>query len=135
MRGLLALGLVTLCAVGVATGGDAKQDAAKLEGKWVGETKGIKIEMTLTKDKFTFSFGDKATFKGTYKIDPAKKPREIDMKITDGPMFTDKTAKAIYELNGDTLKWCGSEPGSDARPKDFKDTDDNHLNIVFKRVK
>src|SRR5687768_4584396 len=59
MRGLLALGLLGLFTVGVATGGD-KGDAAKLQGKWVGEVKGKKVEFTIEKDNFTFDFAGEA---------------------------------------------------------------------------
>src|SRR5437868_4364668 len=108
MRGLLAFGLVGLLAVGVSTAAGGKDDQAKLQGKWVGELKGEKITLTCDKDKFTFEFGEKAVFKGTFKIDPAKKPRHIDLAVKDGPMFEGQTAHGIYELDGDTLKWCSN---------------------------
>ena len=74
MRGLLALGLGVLFATGVAGGGDAKTDSAKLQGKWTGEVKGMKLELTFAKDTFTFEFAGKP-FKGTVKLTiPRKSP-------------------------------------------------------------
>src|SRR5260370_31254951 len=102
-------------------------DAKKLEGTWVltaGENDGKKMsddalkgaKLTIEGDKHTVKVGD-ATYKGTHKLDPTKKPKTIDITDTDGP-FKDKTVLAIYELDGDDFKICYSQPGKD-RPKDF----------------
>ena len=133
MRGLLALGLGVLFVAGVAGGGDVKTDSAKLQGKWVAEEKGLKIEMTFAKDTFTFDIAGKP-FKGTYKIDPTKKPKEMDMAIKEGDMYVGKTAKTIYELKGDTLKWCTPVPGEADRAKEFPTKEENpkFMTLTFK---
>jgi uncharacterized protein (TIGR03067 family) len=121
-------------AAGVAMGGEAKD---KLQGSWTAEKEGKKIVLRFSKDSFTLTFDGKASFKGTYKFDGSKKPKELDMTITEGEKFQGKTSKAIFEVDGDTLKWCANEPGKDNRPKDFTDKGDDggHLNIVYKRTK
>src|SRR2546421_313304 len=95
-----------------------KKEKAKLAGAWVVESMemmGKKVESSVG-DTFTFA-GDKVTFKTklkeepeTYKLDPGKKPREIDFKSKE-------TILGIYELDGDTLKLCVSTSGK--RPTAF----------------
>jgi len=135
-------GLGIVLAASVATGGDAKKDEAKLEGKWINELDGKKHEFTFTKGKFTVTFqGDeKFTGKGTYKIDGSKKPKQMDMKITEFPKedFVGKTAKVIYDLDRDTLKWCANKPGEDSRPTAFPDKQGENgesLYLILKRAK
>ena len=135
MRGLLALGLGVLLATGVATGGDAKTDSAKLQGKWTGEFKDTTFELTFAKATFTLTIVGKETYKGTFKIDPKKKPKELDLTFTEGNELKGKTSNGIYEVTGDTLKWCANEPGKMDRAKDFKEMGPNYLNITLKRVK
>ena len=46
-----------------------------------------------------------------------------------------KTVLGIYEINGDTIKYCWAEPGKE-RPKEFATkTDSNQTLMVLKRVK
>src|SRR5437660_390723 len=113
MRGLLAFGLVGLLGVGVSTATGGKDDQAKLQGKWDAEVKGMKFTLTFAKDQFTFEFPENATFKGTFKIDPKLKPKQIDLTIKEGPAFEGKTALGVYELDGDTLRWSAAEPGKE----------------------
>lgn len=116
----------------------AKAELKKLEGSWK------VISMTLAgKELDEKEIGDTVTFKnGEYEwekdpgsgkitsIDPTKKPKEIDYEA-DG-----KKTKAIYKLDGDMFTDCFSMIDDDARPKDFKSTEENGLMvIVYKRVK
>jgi uncharacterized protein (TIGR03067 family) len=55
-----------------------------------------------------------------YKLDPSKKPAEIDMTVAEG-QGAGKSSQGIYELEGDSLKLCYALPGAD-RPKTFKTT-------------
>src|SRR6516164_3912419 len=91
--------LVTLLAVGVllaadAPKGDAKKDQEALQGTWrpVSSEQGGKDQtdeakdhtLTFEKDTFTVKKGDEVRIKGTFKVDPSKKPKTIDMTITEG---------------------------------------------------
>jgi uncharacterized protein (TIGR03067 family) len=136
MRALLVCGLGLLVAGSVATGGDAKSELAKLQGNWIVEKDGKKIELKFDKSNFTISFEGKP-FKGKFKIDPSKKPKQMDLTITEGEKFKDQTALAIYELDGKSLKWCANEPGKEGRPAEFpdKEGDGKYLYVVFKRAK
>jgi uncharacterized protein (TIGR03067 family) len=70
----------------------------------------------------------------TYKLDPSKKPAEIDLCPTEGTL-KDKVFPSIYEVDGDTLKVCRTQPGQ-KRPKEFasKEGSDDVL-LVLKRAK
>lgn len=67
---------------------------------------------------------------GTIKIDTAKKPAQIDLKpAKEG----DPTMLGIYEIDGDTLKWCFS---SKKRPEKFEAPEGtDFILMIFKRVK
>ena len=136
MKALLACGLGILLVVGVATGGDDKANKAeldKLQGSWAVDKDGKTAELKFEKDKFTLYLDGEAAFKGSIKIDSKKKPKEMDMTVSEGIAFQGETSKAIYELDGDTLKWYAPIPGKD-RPKGFDDAVEG-LNITFKRAK
>ncbi len=110
---------------------DAKKDQEALLGIWrpVSSEQGGKEQndeakehaLIFDKDTFTVKKGDEVRIKGTFKIDPSKKPKTIDMTITEGRRDEDKGMElhGIYELDKDTLKWCTSEPGGRDRPKEF----------------
>jgi uncharacterized protein (TIGR03067 family) len=122
---VLAVGLLMTA---YSSGGDApKKDLKKLEGVYVmvsGEEKGEKLSdkivngasLTITGDKHTVKVGDK-TIIGTHKLDPTKKPKEIDAMDTEGP-FKGKTLLGIYKLEKGEFTVCFAGPGKD-RPKEF----------------
>jgi uncharacterized protein (TIGR03067 family) len=141
MKALLACGLGILLVTGVAPGGDAKKDLDKLQGKWAAELDGKKVELKFTKDNFALVFSDgtkEVIFKGKVKIDAGSKPKHIDLTIDDGPKFVGETAHGIYELDGDTLKWCSNQPGKAERPSEFpamQGESAGALYLIYKRSK
>jgi uncharacterized protein (TIGR03067 family) len=128
MRALVAV--VAGCLV-VGAGGapDAvKKDMALLQGEWSlvsGEIDAqpmpeefVKTATRVAKgDETIVMVGGKIFMKATYTIDPTKTPKTIDYTMTDGPT-KGKTQLGIYELAGDTVKFCFGSPGKD-RPTDF----------------
>jgi uncharacterized protein (TIGR03067 family) len=71
-------------------------------------------------------------------VDAAKKPKQIDFAVKEslGGKDDGKTAKGIYELDGDTLKWCTAGPGTDDRPGEFATAEGNdRLFVTLKREK
>jgi len=125
-RCLLIVGVALLLAAGDA-GEDVKKELAKFGGTWrivSLETEQGKIGEDALKDFRLIIEGDKFTAKeqsgevhGTFKVDPAKKPKTIDIIMKDGPM-KDTTMLGIYELDGDTYKLCGDMQGKN-RPTEF----------------
>ena len=146
MMPAIGIGIVVL-AVGtlIATAAeDAKKDLEKLEGTWLlvaGERDGKKFTEEEVKKTKLFIKGD--TFRipessvatsqdGTIKMDPSKKPKEMDATTGSGP-DKGKIWQGIYELDGDTYRVCFAPPGKD-RPKEFSSkAGSGHLLQVWKR--
>ena len=144
---------VTLLAVGVLLAADAPKDDAQkdqeaLQGTWrpVSSEQGGKDQtdeakdhtLTFEKDTFTVKKGDEVRIKGTFKVDPSKKPKTIDMTITEGRKEQDngKELHGIYELTKDGLKWCTGEPGETDRPTEFATKEGaKHLLVSFQKEK
>jgi uncharacterized protein (TIGR03067 family) len=67
----------------------------------------------------------------TFMVDQQKKPKSIDLTLSE------KRVQGIYEIDGDTLRWClhpvGERP---SRPTGFSSTANNRQSIeVWKRVR
>lgn len=91
------------------------------------------MKLVLDGDKYTVTVG-KAIDKGTTKIDPAAKPKTMDIIGAEGPN-KGKTFLAIYELKGDTLRVCYDLTGK-ARPSEFKTKKGELLFLAtYKRAK
>jgi uncharacterized protein (TIGR03067 family) len=123
---------------------DAATDQKALQGKWSltsGEAAGQpfpeaqlkSISLVITGAKYAVKVGDKTDL-GTVKLDPATKPKAMDIVGTDGPN-KGKTLLAIYEINGDTLRICYDLTGK-ARPTEFKTSKDApHFLATYQRAK
>jgi uncharacterized protein (TIGR03067 family) len=148
MKALLWSILTAGLLVGVAAGeDDAKKEKEKLHGTWKVvsvEERGTSKEdnenhsIAFTGDDFIVKRGDDMMIKGKFKIDPAKKPMEIDLAIAESQKdeLKGKTGLGIYSVDGDTLKFCVNEPGDDARPKEFSgQADTKHIFITCARQK
>jgi uncharacterized protein (TIGR03067 family) len=85
--------------------------------------------------EWTFHLGEELT-QGKDTPYPNKSPKEIDSLYTNAPPAQrDKTVKGIYEIEGDTIKYCWADVGKE-RPKEFATKADSGLTLlVLKRVK
>jgi len=139
--------LVCACAGHFARGDDAanaKEEGKKLQGTWkpVSAELGGKpfpdetlrtMKLVLADDKYTVTVGEQ-TDEGTVKLDPAKKPRAMEIVGTKGPN-QGKTIPAIYEVTDTTLRVCYDLSGK-AHPTAFKTQPDTRLFLVeYKREK
>jgi len=107
--------------------------AAELAGQEFPENIRKSITLVIKGDRYTVTVG-KQPDQGTVKLNPKAKPKEMDITGTEGPN-KDKTYKAIYELDGDTLRVCYDLSGKD-RPTEFKTKADTQLFLVtYKREK
>jgi uncharacterized protein (TIGR03067 family) len=107
-------------------GAQDKKELEKLEGKWivVSVERDGKADESLkdavrvnTADRYTLTPKDGKAIAGTFKIDPATKPKSMDMMPGEG-RYKGMTLLGIYDLEGETLKICFAEPGKE-RPKEF----------------
>ncbi len=123
---------------------DAPAAAKDFEGTWLplsAEFAGEKwhdkvlktIKMVLKDENYTVTVGE-AIDEGTWKIDPSKSPKTMDIKGTKGPN-EGKTFLTIYELDKDTLRVC-YDLGGKERPTEFKSKPNTQLYLVtYKRSK
>jgi uncharacterized protein (TIGR03067 family) len=124
--GLLVMALVLPTAAGEKAD-SVKRDMKLLEGTWVldaFETNGKaipaekinKIKLTIKGDKYSVDFGEKK-MELTFKIDPSKKPKAIDVTIKKG----DEKAVTfgIYEVGPDTFRICRTLEAGKDRPTAF----------------
>jgi uncharacterized protein (TIGR03067 family) len=148
MMAALGMAVVALAvgAVIAANAEDAKKGLEKLQGTWAlvsGERDGkkfteeeVKKTMLFIKDDtFRIPESSVATSEdGTIKIDPSKKPKEMDATTGSGP-DKGKIWQGIYKLHGDTYEVCFAPPGKD-RPTEFSSkAGSGHLLQVWKREK
>jgi uncharacterized protein (TIGR03067 family) len=125
MRLRLLLVLTTgLGILGIAAD-EARNELDEFQGEWqlVSATRDgkdmppemVKVFRNAVKgDKFTITREGKPAEAGTMKLDPTKKPKEVDLVLAED----NRTALGIYERSGGTLKLCYAPPGKD-RPKEF----------------
>jgi len=123
----------------------AKKDLAQLQGEWSMVSAGgggqtmpsasIKNSKRVCKgDETTVIVGGQLLMKAKFILDPSTKPKSIDYQVTGGAN-TGKTQLGIYELEGDTVKFCFAAPGK-ARPEDFSTSPgDGRTSSVWNREK
>jgi uncharacterized protein (TIGR03067 family) len=124
---------------------DAKAEMAKVEGEWSmvsGVSNGYPLPEEAVKTGKRVAKGGETTihlmgrlyFKAKVTIDPAKTPKTIDYAMTEGPT-KGKTQLGIYEVDGDTVKFCFGAPGK-GRPEKFTAEEGSGRTLsVWKRVK
>jgi uncharacterized protein (TIGR03067 family) len=71
--------------------------------------------------------------KGAYKLDPGQELKQIDATGIVLPGKREKTYPGIYELDGDTLKWCVDNRAKE-RPAEFRTIGGKYL-LILKRQK
>jgi uncharacterized protein (TIGR03067 family) len=111
--------------------GDWVVESAEMAGQSLTEhLKGLKY--SAADGKYTAKLGER-TETGTFKFDPKKSPKELDISPADGP-HKGKTMPAIYEVTGDTMRVCYDQDGKD-RPAKFETSPDKPKTIlvVFKK--
>lgn len=119
-----ALGLVIFIAIPLLA--DDKKDTAKsdidlIQGTWSIEAGGPAKGGTLTfmKMEVTMQFPkNKDVFTGTFKLDPTKNPKQIDLHMKGG-----EANHGIYVLDGDTLKVYAIAKDEGKRPTEFPKED------------
>ena len=89
--------------------------------------------LTIDRDgKMTVQQNGKTIAEYTSEIDPTKTPKTMDKTYAIGKGRR-RITLAIYELKGDTLKFCYDDPGG-ARPTEFSSKGTTYL-VVYERTK
>jgi uncharacterized protein (TIGR03067 family) len=118
----------------------------KLQGTWEGYTvegtgekpdRGpVHLRVTITGTRISavdLGQGNRDLGSGTYKIDPTRSLKEIDATGIVLPGRRERTYPGIYEVDGDTLKWCVDNRRKN-RPSEFRTIGGKYL-LILKRKK
>jgi uncharacterized protein (TIGR03067 family) len=130
MLAVLTVGLLFAVGANGNAGEKAgKKDEERIQGTWSvvsGEKSGEKASEDEIKDvTITFAAEGKVMvkgvkgnqeFEGSYKLDPSKKPKEMDLKLNIGGK--EESLKGIYLLEKNSLKLCVAAPPGE-RPTEF----------------
>jgi uncharacterized protein (TIGR03067 family) len=125
---------------------DAQTDSKELKGTWQlksevkdGEAKDADYVKSIrlsfdAKGDWAVMKDDDTIFKGTTKLDTAKKPQQIDMTLTSPEENKGIQVQGIYEIKGDTFRICWTINGE--RPTEFEAKEaSGRTYAVFQRVK
>lgn len=127
MRSLLLLAAFAGVAFAETPADAVKREMALLEGEWTmvsGQRDGevlpeeyVKTAKRVAKDGVsTVTINGMVVLETKFTVDPAKKPKTIDLTaVGEGK---DGRIEGIYELDGDTVRFCIGEPGK-GRPGEF----------------
>jgi uncharacterized protein (TIGR03067 family) len=145
--GLWFVGLGSLLAAGDAKDEAIKKDRKKYEGTWqvvsleidgnqTGEADAKKITVINGADgTWAVEAEGNAVFRGTSIIDPTKKPKAVDLTVTEG-QDKGKTLLGIYEFSGDDTRKVCLAPAGKGRPTEFAaPSGSGHILAVLQRVK
>ncbi|HYH66996.1 MAG TPA: TIGR03067 domain-containing protein, partial [Urbifossiella sp.] len=112
---LLAASLAAaVCAAGPAKGQDGDQKA--LQGKWAitraeaggrPDKEAIGLVYTFEGDRLTMATPRPVTMQATFRLEATKTPKRMTFTILDEAK-EEVVNTAIYDLDGDTLKLCGT---------------------------
>ncbi len=141
---VIALLAGVLAADAPRDGGKKEKERDKLQGKWVAvaldqegkkvpaeNLKDARLTLVIKGDRFTFT-SPRRTQTGTFRIDPSKKPRTIDLMVTSESGKEKKsTVLGIYEWVGPKLR-IAADRGK--RPSEFKSRKDGPLVMTLQRA-
>ncbi|HEV7784742.1 MAG TPA: TIGR03067 domain-containing protein [Thermoanaerobaculia bacterium] len=124
-----------------------KGDLEKLQGTWLtvslvsdGKTvvdeklppkPGPTAKVEYEGSQWRVKVGEKTVATGAFKIDSKKMPKEIDI-LDESGTINDKTKRAIYELDGDTFRYCIGLAGK-PRPKEFSAQEGSENALIVSR--
>ena len=151
MRPLLFVALTFTLVVGVVSMVPAvgqTDDAKLIQGTWVVDPNAYKdvkdqevvkemkaVRVVFKGDSCTFKHPPGIEEKGSFRLDPSKKPKQIDISPLDGKE-KGKTIRGVYELDGDKLTLHVAYPDSTERPTDLESKEGAMtMSFVLERVK
>jgi uncharacterized protein (TIGR03067 family) len=142
-RVILPWVIVLLMAAGTPAQ-NTKEELDKLQGEWTMvslEENGRKVsdklvkqyKLTIKENQWIVSLSGGQGRKMTFKIDPSKDPKTMDLTIRVQDRET--ISRGIYKLEGDTLTVRRTtETGDVERPQEFSTTPEEGLLAVWKRA-
>ncbi|HZT82354.1 MAG TPA: TIGR03067 domain-containing protein [Gemmataceae bacterium] len=129
-----------------APGADDMGDGQKLVGTWVAKSviiSGNALQpmdvathrVVISREEIIFKWGDKKEAPFRYKLNPAAKPKQIDLTVQLEP-HKGRVSLGIYQLDGDKLTLCNNHRLTDKRPTEFKSMPLDGMSVyILERVK
>jgi uncharacterized protein (TIGR03067 family) len=110
-------------------------DLEVLQGAWVSIAGWRQAEMLISGSHLAVHFADGDIYLGSFSLDSSTHPRVMTVSIDEGPArHKGQQAQCIYEVVGDTLRWCTAGPGPSDPLTAFPDEDVRHcLCLKFRR--
>ncbi len=91
--------------------------ALTFDGEMFPDKEFANVKLVLKENTFKAYKGPAVISQGTFKVDPKKKPKTLDVfGESEGKKYK---LLAIYKMEDDTLTVCSAEPGAKMRPEDF----------------
>lgn len=114
-----------------------KNDFDLIQGAWASIAGPRECRLLVSGNHYAFEIIDGDVFIGTFDLQTESNPRRMNMSVVAGPdSYREQTARCIYHVEGDVLRWCGSKPGSKCELSSFPSIEnDCFLSLVFKRAK
>lgn len=114
-----------------------KTDLDKIQGAWTSIAGPRDCRLLISGNHYAFEIIDGDIYIGTFDIQPEASPRRMNMTVAAGPEgHRNQSARCIYHIEGDVLRWCASKPGSKCDLNSFPSIDnDCFLSLVFRRVR
>ena len=126
----------------------AAADQKNLQGTWQfvrgtqGDTEKTyelkSLQLFIDGDKFMVKDDGQPIIEGTFKIDPAHTPPQIDwtvVKDVNDNTHNGQKSLAIYQLDGDKLKLCAGDAGQPKRPTEFTTKGTDFMFFELERAK
>jgi uncharacterized protein (TIGR03067 family) len=143
----LILAACPVLAAAQSKDGGARKERERLQGTWrlvarefagkadsAEDLKRVRGKAVVKGDRITVSYLGEDERRLTFKVDPSARPRRIDLTFLDGE-YKGKTARGIYELDGNKLKVCYAAPKA-ARPTEFSGKEgEDWVLVVYQREK
>jgi uncharacterized protein (TIGR03067 family) len=140
MRATIGLAALACLLAGQGESELARKDRERMQGKWkvlAAESRGEKVPakdledliLLFEDDTIQVTEGGKTQKKYRFKLNPERKPREIDFTYTAGPK-KGQTDRGIYQFQGDRLTFCIQENKDELRPREFATEADTGLFLV-----
>jgi uncharacterized protein (TIGR03067 family) len=108
--------------------GEWTMSALEIQEKSVPQNKLDGTKLTIKDDTYTVTTKG-STYKVTFKLDPSKNPKTIDMYFPDEPNAP-KVIKGIYKIEGDSFVMCRPQASEGDRPSDFFTSKTNDFFVV-----
>lgn len=111
----------------------ARTGPGALQGAWRAVSGRRPGELLISGDHLAVHFDDGSIYMGRFTLGEGR-PAKMDVLVEEGPpAHKGLKALCIWEVQGDTLRWCTASPGQPDRPAAFAEADPQHLCLEFRR--